>query len=819
MRFAACLLLALSCGCACGAGSGASTGGQSAGGDPADAGPPAQDGRLPLRQSPTAAENQLSGSREWRLEAHSTQIAAYANRTSALAGETVNIHAGAAAATTASWQLWRLGYYGGALGRKLAEGGPVAVPLWTPAKLDAATGAVSAGWPATFAIQVPEQALTGVYLVKISSSLGQTYATFVVREPSPAAVILYSVSTNTYQAYNNWGGTSFYENSRSEWPKWHAFAVSFDRPYNRNRGTGDLLDKDRDFITFAEAQGYDIAYVTDADLDADPGLVSRRRMLLFQGHSEYWTAAMYDATEKAIASGTNVAFLAANSAYWQVRFADASRRLLIGYKEFAALDPANASDPAHVTARWRDAPLNRPENHMIGEMYGAWMWVASPLFVRDPASWIWTGAEVSANTMIPGVYAEEVDNRGDRHNLPSKLAVVCGSTTEDHNGDLAAGETTLYPAASGAQVFSTGSIKWSRALSVPGQWDARVQQATANVFSVLAGDGKLPASLPAMGLALPRPPVFRTGVQVSTVTRDLREPRALAVAPNGDAIVVDEQRIVRITPSGAVTSIAGGRKGFADGPADSAQFFDPRGIAAGPDGTIYLADTRNYRIRTISGGIVQTLAGSKPGFADGVGSVAQFASPTAVAMTSKGTLLVADTGNRRIRAVARDGTVTTWAGTGKLGLQDGPGNTATLYHPMFIAPVPGGDALFVEPESGVLRRISAAPPHTISTVAGSIGAVGWSDGPAGDVRISEIIAAAVRPDGEVVMIDGASARVRGLRNGAVDTIAGGLKGSNADGAGPDAAFSFPRSVAIAPDGSILVIDVAEHALRRIKIAP
>src|SRR5438477_11099890 len=81
MRFAACLLLALSCGCGCGTGSGASTGGQSAGGDSTDGGPLAQDGRLPLRHSPAAAENQLSGSRDWRLEVYSTQIAAYANRT------------------------------------------------------------------------------------------------------------------------------------------------------------------------------------------------------------------------------------------------------------------------------------------------------------------------------------------------------------------------------------------------------------------------------------------------------------------------------------------------------------------------------------------------------------------------------------------------------------------------------------------------------------------------------------------------------------------------------------------------------------------
>src|SRR5205823_1298744 len=117
--------------------------------------------------------------------------------------------------------------------------------------------------------------------------------------------------------------------------RWHAFAVSFDRPYLQDYGAGELFSKDYDFVYFAESQGYDIAYVSDADLDRDPSLVHGRRMLLLQGHSEYWTEAMRGAFDEAAARGTNLAVLAANDGYWQVRFADPSRRLLIGYKDFA----------------------------------------------------------------------------------------------------------------------------------------------------------------------------------------------------------------------------------------------------------------------------------------------------------------------------------------------------------------------------------------------------------------------------------------------------------------------------------------------------
>jgi DNA-binding beta-propeller fold protein YncE len=251
-----------------------------------------------------------------------------------------------------------------------------------------------------------------------------------------------------------------------------------------------------------------------------------------------------------------------------------------------------------------------------------------------------------------------------------------------------------------------------------------------------------------------------------------------------------------------------------------AQFDEPHGVAVGADGTIYLSDTRNNRIRAISpSGIVRTIAGSRMGFADGVGGGALFTWPMGIAVTGTGTLVVADTWNQRIREVRLDGTVTTWAGSGLGGLVDGAGAAARLSYPMSLSTMPGGDVLFVEPESGMLRKVSAALGHQVSRMAGMQGAMGWNDGSAGDAMISETVAVAVKKDGEVVLLDGASARVRALRNGVVDTLAGGRSGSLTDGAGSDVHFRFPRAVAIAPDGSILVVDVADHALRRITVTP
>ncbi|MCA1829017.1 MAG: N,N-dimethylformamidase beta subunit family domain-containing protein [Myxococcales bacterium] len=787
----------------------------------ADAGAP--DGgtaMLPLRQSPIVDENQRQGGRSWRLSQASTQLAAYADRTSALPGEQVAIRAGASNPTTATWQLWRLGYYGGEGGRKILDG-TAQIPVWSATVMDRATGAVSAPWPTAFTVTLPSDAVTGAYLIKIISSLGQTYATFVVREPAPGATILYSVSTNTYQAYNAWGGTSLYDNFRSDWSKWHAFAVSFDRPYLQDFGAGELFSKDRDFIYFAESQGYDIAYVSDADLDRDPSLVERRRMVLLQGHSEYWTEAMRNAVENAVSRGSNLAVLAANTSYWQVRFADASRRVLIGYKDFApSLDPVRNSDPLHLTTLWRNAPLNRPENAVFGEMYGSWLWTDAPATVTDPSSWVWAGANVTSGTLIPGAYGDESDHRYANGDEPAGTSVIANAMVEDHEAAINAAESTIYTTPAGGRVFASGSITWGNALARAGRWDPRIQQLVANVFSKLAGDGTLgsaalkPLSLPE-GAAQPQ---YRHGVKVSTVTRALDRPVAVAAA-GPDAIVVDGDRIVRVSSDGAIVPVAGGAPGFADGPAAQAQFRGPRGVAVASSGTIYVSDTGNNRIRAIAGGNVWTVAGSGLGFADGPGAQALFSEPMGIALTANGSLLVADAWNQRVREVAPAGSVSTWAGCGLEGTTDGPGTTARVNFPISVAVLPSGDAVVASSATGVLRRIAGTAPHSVSTLAGSVGNSGWADGPASSAQVSETLAVAALRDGQLAFLDGASARVRVLRNGLVETLAGGQRGGTVDGFGDDAGFGWPRAIAAAPDGSLLVADPREHALRRITLGP
>jgi len=112
--------------------------------------------------------------------------------------------------------------------------------------------------------------------------------------------------------------------------------------------------------------------------------------------------------------------------------------------------------------------------------------------------------------------------------------------------------------------------------------------------------------------------------------------------------------------------------------------------------------------------------------------------------------------------------------------------------------------------------VSGAPTHDVSQFAGQLFVDGWEDGPPWSATAFHTVAVAVRPyDGQVVLVDGASARVRAIRNGNMDTLAGGQRAGTVDGEGDLAGFGTPRGVAIAPDGSAYVVDWKEHALRRV----
>lgn len=156
----------------------------------------------------------------------------------------------------------------------------------------------------------------------------------------------------------------------------------------------------------------------------------------------------------------------------------------------------------------------------------------------------------------------------------------------------------------------------------------------------------------------------------------LYSPAGIALAPDGSLVVADAtaHRVCAVGMDGSIRVVAGGVSGYRDGPAGQATFRFPRAVAVGADGTIFVADTGNDRIRQISpDGQVSTLAGSGFDYGDGRGEHGRFRRPSGLALDAAGVLYVADTGNNAIRRVTPHGDVTTVAGSPPGGDQDSVG--------------------------------------------------------------------------------------------------------------------------------------------------
>ena len=204
------------------------------------------------------------------------------------------------------------------------------------------------------------------------------------------------------------------------------------------------------------------------------------------------------------------------------------------------------------------------------------------------------------------------------------------------------------------------------------------------------------------------------GPQTNEVDGDIKtasfnQPGGLCMDKSGNiyvAVMVGNV-IVKITPAGVATTIAGtGKQGNQDGAAATATFNLPHDVAVDASGNLYVADGYNNMIRKITpAGIVSTFAGSgNPGAVDGTGTQAQFHTPTSIDIDQDGNLYVADGGNNKIRKITPSGVVTTIAGSGKTGHDDGAYMDASFNYPWGIAVSKDGKTVFVADYSNALIR-------------------------------------------------------------------------------------------------------------------
>lgn len=398
-------------------------------------------------------------------------------------------------------EVYRIGHYPDGEGngdRKLVwTSQPVTVPA-CPVQITAA--AVGAGWPTALEqIGTPgwQPGYHAIDFVREGDHERDADVAFIVIvSPERDGDILLELSTNTWQAYNEWGGYSLYA---SDFLGAAAQVVSFDRPtdpmfYDYEYYLVIWLEK------FCSERGLKLHYATDFDVHSDRRFSENYRLFLSGPHNEYWSREQFEAIHHRIFTlGRNTIFLGANAAYWQIRYGDLHQgadpdnrgRQLVCYKSLD--DPTRYRGPRsaafnHITMRFRDG-RRFPETMLAGVAYQSWFARNTPAKPRYAYRVVandlpfFAGTGYAVGDAVADVVGYEWDNRdpeGDGRRLwdaqasqvppipPDAIKVLFRGEPVDVDGRRGTAEAVYFRSSAGAKVFTAGSIYWVLGLNKPG---------------------------------------------------------------------------------------------------------------------------------------------------------------------------------------------------------------------------------------------------------------------------------------------------------------------------------------------------------------
>jgi hypothetical protein len=431
---------------------------------------------------------------------------------SVLPGDNLSFHVSSRSPYTL--KIYRLGSFdGGATEQLMTEIGNVLpatglLPISRTGYLD------GAGWPAAITIEVSNYP-TGLYVARVEdteSPPNLVNVPFVVRAPSGfGSKILLVIADATYAVYNDWGGRNAYgyatADSSGSTPAFvgtfpsssaarapYALQVSFERPFAYTLGNSVYADE-VPMIQWLMQQGIAFDVCTERDLHFEGSVFSEYRLLLFVGHHEYWTWEMRDHVESFVKAGGNVAFLCANTCWWQIRISPDGKQASC-YK-VAGFDPAVLGAPELAAINWYQ--LGRPETTMTGASYygsGISLPDGIPYVLKKPDHWAFEGTGLIEGDWFGLFCGQDIHSiigwECDRiqpadaqvtMRSPANYTIASARDPRDGNETATMGSFLLGK----GEVFNGATINWTRALVFPNEPWNKIPQITLNVINRLGG--------------------------------------------------------------------------------------------------------------------------------------------------------------------------------------------------------------------------------------------------------------------------------------------------------------------------------------------